>query len=347
MSLVVWIGFLAFVLTMVLLDLGVFHRKAHVVRLREALAWTVFWILLALVFNVLVFFLYQENWGVLGSVSTQQLSGHAAAAQFLAGYVLEKSLSVDNIFVIAMIFAYFSIPLAQQHRILFWGILGAVVLRGVMIALGAALIARFEWVVYVFGALLLISAAKMLMVRHDNIEPDRNPLVRLVRRLYPVSGDVRAGRFFVVHNGRRAATPLLLALLLVESSDVLFALDSIPAVFAVTRDPFLVFTSNIFAILGLRSLYFVLAGFMDKFRYLKMSLVFVLSYVGVKMILSHHYPIPTLVSLAIIGGILSVGIVASLIGAERDTAKLVSPLAQTPSVTSSDAGRIGQLPDVR
>ncbi len=346
MSPIVWIGFLVFVLTMVLLDLGVFHRRARPVRVREALAWTVFWVFLALAFNVLVFFLYEENWGAGVSVSTYHLSGQAAAAQFLAGYVLEKSLSVDNIFVIAMIFAYFSVPLAQQHRVLFWGILGAVVLRGVMIALGAVLIARFDWVVYIFGGLLLISAVKMLVVRHDNIDPERNLLVRIVRRLYPVSADVRSGRFFVLRNGSRAATPLLLALLLVESSDVLFAVDSIPAVFAVTRDPFLVYTSNIFAILGLRSLYFVLAGFMDKFRYLKMSLVFVLSYVGVKMILSHHYPIPTLVSLAIIGGILSVGVLASLVGTARDTARLASPLRQTSS-TGGDAGWDRKLPGVR
>ena len=341
MSLVVWIVFLAFVLTMVLLDLGVFHRKAHAVRIQEALAWTFFWVFLALMFNVLVFFLYRGDLAAWVGVPTQQLSAQAAAEQFLAGYVLEKSLSVDNIFVIALIFAYFSIPLAQQHRILFWGILGAVVLRGVMIALGAALIARFEWVVYVFGALLLISAVKMLRFQHDSIEPGRNPLVRLARRLYPVSGDVHCGRFFVLLDGRRAMTPLMLALLLVESSDVLFAVDSIPAVFAVTRDPFLVFTSNIFAILGLRSLYFVLAGFMNKFRYLKMSLVFVLSYVGVKMMLSHHYPIPTLVSLAIIGGILCVGVLASLVGTKPDTAQLVSPPMPTPPATRGDAGGYG------
>lgn len=346
MSLFVWIAFLVFVLTMVLLDLGVFHRRARAIGLREALAWSVFWILLALAFNALVFLLYEGNWGVDVSVSSRSLLGQAAAGQFLAGYVLEKSLSIDNIFVIAMIFAYFSIPPSQQHRILFWGILGAVVLRGVMIALGAVLIARFDWVVYVFGALLLISAVKLLVVRHDNIEPERNLLVRLVRRAYPVS-DLHGGRFFVLRNGRRAATPLLLALVLVESSDLLFAVDSIPAVFAVTRDPFLVYTSNIFAILGLRSLYFVLAGFMNEFRYLKMSLVFVLSYVGVKMILSHHYPIPALVSLAIIGGILSVGVLASLFAAERDTARLVAPPEENLEFPGSEPGWDRKLPDVR
>jgi tellurite resistance protein TerC len=274
-----------------------------------------------------VFFLYERNWP-WASVSTEHLTGRQAATQFFTGYLLEKSLSVDNIFVIAMIFAYFAVPLNEQHRVLFWGILGAVVLRGVMIAAGASLIHRFEWIVYIFGGLLILSAMKMLIVRHDNIHPDRNLLVRLTRRLYPVTSDFHGSRFFVKLHGRRAATPLFLALALVESSDVMFAVDSIPAIFAVTRDPFLVFTSNIFAILGLRSLYFVLAGFMDRFRYLKMSLVFILAYVGVKMLLSHHYAIPNLVSLSVIGGMLAVGVLASLVAAKSDTAKLASPLAR-------------------
>ncbi len=325
MSYLIWIGFLVFVLSMVLLDLGVFHRKAHAFSIREAMAWTAFWIALSLAFNVLIYFLYEENWGGWTNFVTHHLTGREAATQFFTGYVLEKSLSVDNLFVIAMIFAFFAVPPAQQHRLLFWGIFGAVVLRGVMIALGAALIARFDWIVYIFGGLLLLSAAKMLMIRHDNIDPDKNLAVRLVRRFYPVSRHLDGGRFFVQHNGRRAATPLLLALVLIETSDVMFAVDSIPAVFAVTRDPFLVFTSNVFAILGLRSLYFVLAGFMDKFRYLKMSLVFVLAYVGVKMLLSHYYPIDNLVSLAIIAGILGVGVLGSILGARRDTAKLAAP----------------------
>jgi len=242
------------------------------------------------------------------------------------GYLLEKSLSVDNIFVIAMIFAFFRVPLAEQHRVLFWGILGAVVLRAAMIAIGATLIERFDWIVYVFGGLLILSAVKMLVVRHDNIDPDRNVVVRLTRRLYPVSNEFDGSHFFTVVNGRSAVTPLFLSLVLVETSDVMFAVDSIPAIFSVTRDPFLVFTSNVFAILGLRSLYFALAGLMEKFRYLKMSLVFVLAYVGVKMMLSHHHPIPNLVSLAVIGGILSVGVLSSMV-AVSDTARLVSPLA--------------------
>jgi tellurite resistance protein TerC len=225
-----------------------------------------------------------------------------------------------------MIFAHFRVPLAEQHRVLFWGIFCAVILRGVMIFGGIAIIERFDWVVYVFGALLLFSAASMIVVRHDNLAPENNLMIRMIRRIYPVTANFHGGHFFVRINGIRTATPLLLALVLVETSDVTFAIDSIPALFAITRDPFIVFTSNIFAILGLRSLYFVLAGLMEKFRYLKMSLVLLLAFIGVKMLLVHHYPIPNLVSLAVIGGILAAGILASMI-AGRDSTALVSPLA--------------------
>jgi len=326
MTVFVWITFVLFILVMIMLDLGVFHRKAHVISIQEALAWTFVWVALALAFNVLVYFLYEENWLGWSDIHTHRLTGRQAAVQFFTGYLVEKSLSVDNIFVIAMIFAYFRVPLAQQHRVLFWGILGALVLRGVMIGLGAILISHFDWIVYAFGLLLILSAVKMLIVRHDNIEPDKNLAVRLVRRLYPVTDEYEGYHFFLTVNGRTAMTPLMVALILVETSDVMFAVDSIPAIFAITQDPFLVFTSNVFAILGLRSLYFALAGLMQKFRYLKMSLVFLLAYVGVKMILSHHYPIPNLVSLGIIAGILSVGVLASIWALRVDTAKLVSPL---------------------
>jgi tellurite resistance protein TerC len=322
-TLLVWVGFLVLIALIVALDLGVFHRKAHVVSLPEAVGWTAVWVTLAMVFNVGVYYLYELNpagW----DMDTSQLTGAEAALQFFTGYLVEKSLSVDNIFVIAMIFAHFRVPLAEQHRVLFWGILGAVVLRGVMILAGVVLIERFSWIIYVFGALLLFSAATMLMMRHDSLEPEKNWAIRLVRRFYPVTTEFHGSRFFVRNDGRRAATPLFLALVLVETSDVMFAIDSIPAIFAITRDPFIVFTSNVLAILGLRSLYFVLAGLMEKFRYLKQSLVFLLAYIGVKMMLVHHYPIPTFVSLSIIGGILAVGIMASLIG--RDTAALRSPL---------------------
>lgn len=324
-TVLVWIGFLVLVTLVVALDLGVFHRKQHVVSLPEALGWSAVWVSLALAFNVGVYYLYEINpagW----DMDTAQLTGQQAAIQFFTGYLVEKSLSIDNIFVIAMIFAHFRVPLAEQHRVLFWGIFGAVVLRGVMIFGGIALIERFDWVIYLLGALLLFSAASMLVVRHDNLAPESNVVIRLVRRFYPVTNEFHGGRFFVTVDGVRHVTPLFLALLLVETSDVTFAIDSIPAIFAITRDPFIVFTSNIFAILGLRSLYFVLAGLMEKFRYLKVSLVFLLAFIGVKMLLAHHYPIPNLVSLAVIGGILSVGILASML-AGRDSAALASPLA--------------------
>lgn len=321
----VWISFLAIIFVIVLLDLGVFHRESHVVSLPEALGWTSVWVVLALAFNVGVYFLYELNpsgW----DVDTEQLTGMEASLQFLTGYIVEKSLSIDNIFVIAMVFAHFRVPLSEQHRVLFWGIFGAVILRGIMILGGVALIDRFDWVTYVLGALLIYSAASMLVLRHDNLAAEESIVVRLARRLIPVTTEFHGNRFFVRINGVRTATPLFLALLLVETSDVTFAIDSIPAIFAITRDPFIVFTSNVFAILGLRSLYFLLAGMMEKFRYLKTSLVFLLAYIGVKMLLVHHYPIPNQVSLAVIGGILAVGVLASVFSI-KDTAALLSPLA--------------------
>lgn len=324
MTLLVWGSFLAFILGMMALDLGVFHRRAHIVKLPEALTWTLVWITLALTFNVLVYFLYAENW--LGwDIDSSPLTGREAALLFLTGYVVEKSLSVDNIFVIAMIFAYFRVPLELQHRVLFWGVLGAIVFRGVMIGLGVALIVRFDWILFVFGTLLIFSAARLLIIRHDNIRPERNLLLRLAQRLYRVHDQFVGNRFVVRRSGELIVTPLALALVLVESSDVVFAIDSIPAIFAITRDPFIVFTSNIFAILGLRSLYFALAGLMHRFRYLKMSMVFILAYVGMKMILAHHYPIPVEYSLAVICGLLAVGLLASVLRNE-DTAQLISPL---------------------
>lgn len=325
----VWLGFLALVLALIMLDLGVFHRKARAISIPEALAWTGFWVMLALLFNIFIYYLYQLNWFGWTDLHSHDLSGKQAAVQFFTGYLLEKSLSVDNIFVIAMIFAYFHVPLAQQHRVLYWGILGAIVLRGIMIALGATLMARFDWIIYVFGLLLLFSATKMLVIRHDNIQPERNIIVRLVERFVPVTETFHGNRFFVSEQGVLKATPLFLALVLVETSDAMFAIDSIPAIFAVTSDPFLVFTSNIFAILGLRALYFAVAGMIAKFRYLKMSLVFILAYVGVKMMLTHHYPIPNLVSLAIIAGLLSVGVLASVFASQQDTARLASPLSES------------------
>ncbi|HEX5788808.1 MAG TPA: TerC/Alx family metal homeostasis membrane protein [Woeseiaceae bacterium] len=324
-STLVWGGFLLLITLIIALDLGVFHRKSHVVSLPEALGWTTVWIVLALIFNVGVYYLYELNpagW----DIDTARLTGAQAALQFFTGYVVEYSLSIDNVFVIAMVLSYFRVPLAQQHRVLFWGIFGALVLRGLMIGLGVLLIEKFSWITYVFGGLLIYSAARMLVIQHDSLNPDANLFVRAFKRFYPVTTEFHGRHFFVTVDGVRMATPLFMALLMVEASDVAFAIDSIPAIFAITTDPFIVFTSNVFAVLGLRSLYFVLAGLMEKFRYLKISLVFLLAYIGVKMLLVHHYPISNEVSLAVIAGIVAVGIIASM-AVSRDSEKLLSPLA--------------------
>ena len=312
-----WTGFLILIFVLLALDLGVFNRKAHAIGAREALLWTAFWITLSLVFNAALYYMYLHQWAGLGTMPGHTQTPQQAALQYFTGYLIEKSLSLDNIFVIALIFNYFHVPLQYQHRTLFWGILGALILRGAMIAAGAAMIHRFTWTIYLFGGLLLFTAFKMLVSKHDDVEPDKNPLVRLARRFYPVTPDFQGQRFFSRMNGRRAITPLFLVLLVVESSDVMFAVDSIPAIFAVTSDPFLVFTSNVFAILGLRSLYFALAAIMDTFHYLKTSLVVLLAFIGVKMLLSHAFPIPTPLSLGIIVLILGTGIAASVIRARR------------------------------
>ena len=297
-----WIGFNLFVLAMLALDLGVFHRKAHVVSFKESMTWTVVWVVLALLFNAGIW----------------HFSGSQKALEFFTGYVIEKSLSVDNVFVFAMLFSYFAVPPIFQHKVLFWGVLGALVMRAAMIALGAALIAKFSWIIYVFGAFLILTGIKMVLKREEEIHPERNPVVRLFKKLMPVTADYRGDRFFVVENGLRHATPLFVVLLLVEFSDLIFAVDSIPAIFAVTTDPFIVYTSNVFAILGLRSLYFALAGVMDKFHYLKIGLGVVLSFVGVKMMLAHSpYKIDTLVSLAVVIGILALSVVASVMRPRR------------------------------
>lgn len=291
-----WIGFNGFVLLMLCIDLGVFHRKAHVVSMKEALSWTATWISLALVFNLGV-------WHYLGQQK---------ALEFFTGYVIEYSLSVDNMFVFALLFSYFSVPALYQHKVLFWGILGALLMRALMILVGAALIAKFAWVIYVFGAFLILTGIKMVFKKEEEIHPERNPVVRLFKRWMPVTSDYRADRFFVRENGILMATPLFVVLLLVEFTDLVFAVDSIPAIFAVTKDPFIVYTSNVFAILGLRSLYFALSGVMDKFHYLKIGLGVVLTFVGVKMLLGHTpWKIDTLVSLGVIVFVLATSVAAS------------------------------------
>ena len=287
-----------FVLAMLALDLGVFHRKAHVVSLRESFVWTGIWIALALVFNAGI-------WHYFGSQK---------GLEFFTGYVIEKSLSVDNVFVFALLFAYFAVPPLYQHKVLFWGILGALIMRAIMIVAGAALITKFAWIIYVFGGFLILTGIKMIVKREEEIHPERNPVVKLFKKLVPVTTDYRGDKFFVRENGILLATPLFVVLLLVEISDVIFAVDSIPAIFAVTKDPFIVYTSNVFAILGLRSLYFALAGVMDKFHYLKIGLGVVLTFVGVKMILAHTaWKIDTLVSLGVIVAILTTSVVWSLL----------------------------------
>ena len=326
MTLLIWGGFVLAVLALLALDLGVFHRRPHEISVTEAFGWSAFWILLALAFNVVVFWLYENNWIGAGLAFPEHIDGRTAAIEFFTGYLLEKSLSLDNIFVIALIFSYFRVPLAYQHRVLFWGVVGALALRGVMIAAGAALLHRFAWMTFVFGGLLLFSAARMLVARHDNLAPEESLVVRLARRRLPMTKEFHGHHFFVKQAGVRTATPLLLVLLLVEATDVMFAVDSIPAIFAVTDETFIVYTSNVFAILGLRSLYFALAPMLARFRFLKTSLVFVLGYIGVKMLLTHTYPIPAAVSLAIVGGILAVGVLASVMGSGRDTAPLRPPL---------------------
>jgi tellurite resistance protein TerC len=309
-SLWLWAGFNVFVLAMLALDLGVFHRKAHVVSLKESLIWTFVWIGLALVFNAGVW----------------HFAGPAKALEFFTGYVIEKSLSVDNVFVFALLFVYFAVPPLYQHKVLFWGILGALIMRAIMIVAGAALIATFAWVIYVFGAFLILTGIKMIVKREEEIHPERNPLVKLFKRFMPVTADYRGDKFFVRENGLRMATPLFVVLLLVEFSDLIFAVDSIPAIFAVTKDPFIVYTSNVFAILGLRSLYFALAGVMDKFHYLKIGLGVVLAFVGVKMLLAHTaWKIDTLVSLGVIVLILAVSVVLSLLRPRKTIAPVISP----------------------
>ncbi len=313
-SLWIWVGFIVFVLAMLALDLGVFHRKAHVVSIKESLIWTAVWVVLALVFNAGVW----------------HYAGAQKALEFFTGYLIEKSLSVDNIFVFALLFSYFAVPLKFQHRLLFWGILGALVMRAVMIGAGVALITKFAWIIYVFGAFLILTGIKMIVKREEEIHPERNPVVKWFKKLMPVTPDYRGDKFFVRENGIRMATPLFVVLLLVEFTDLIFAVDSIPAIFAVTTDPFIVYTSNVFAILGLRSLYFALAGVMDKFHYLKVGLGVVLTFVGVKMLLAHTaWKIDTLVSLGVIVLILTAAVVMSLLRPKKTVIPAVPPKAES------------------
>lgn len=305
-----WAGFIVCVLFFLALDLGVFHRHAHVVRFKEALAWTSVWVTLSLLF----------------AAALVPLRGKQEAVDFVTGYIIELSLSMDNVFVIALIFGYFRVPAQYQHRVLFWGILGALIMRGVMIALGAALIQRFTWTLYIFGAFLVFTGIKMLLTDDQGVHPEKNPVLRLARKYFPVATDFDGQKFTTHLNGKLALTPLALVLLMVETTDLIFAVDSIPAIFAITKQPFIVFTSNVFAILGLRSLYFVLAGLIEYFRYLKIGLSVVLIFVGFKMLLEPHEPpgrwfqfeIPTSVSLLVVAAIILTSILLSVTAARRE-----------------------------
>ena len=290
-----WIGFNIFVLGMLALDLGVFHRKAHTISIKEASIWSVVWVCLAMIFNVGIYYAW----------------GSEKALEFLTGYVIEKSLSVDNLFVFLMIFQYFSTPSQYQHRVLFWGILGALILRAVFIATGSALLSNFHWMIYVFGGFLVVTGIKMYLQGDEKIEPEKNPVVRLFERFVPIIRKYDGQNFFIRREGKSYATLLMLVLIVVETTDVIFAIDSIPAIFAITDDPFIIYTSNVFAILGLRALYFMLAGVMEMFVYLKIGLSVVLCFVGAKMMLVDIYKIPIGVSLAVIGGVLLLSIMAS------------------------------------
>lgn len=307
----IWIGFLVLVAALLALDLGVFNKDSHTISAKEAFRWTGVWVSFSLLFSIFIYFAYENHWV---HEDGAPYTGSKAVITYLTGYLVEQSLSIDNIFVIAVIFAYFRIPQKYQHRVLFWGIIGAVLFRGLMIVIGAALLHRFSWITYIFGGILLYTAYRMLRQgNHDEeVEVDKNPLVALAKRFFPVTDRFHDQKFFVKIGTATAATPLFIALLVVETTDVLFAFDSIPAIFAITTDPFLVFTSNIFAILGLRSLYFVLASMLDKFQYLRYSLVVILAFVGVKMFLVHHLDLPEWLSLAVIALSLAGGILPSL-----------------------------------
>jgi tellurite resistance protein TerC len=300
-SIWLWVGFNAAVLAMLALDLGVFHRKAHAVSLREAAGWSAVWVSLAMAFNAGIWY----------------FAGPQPALEFLTGYLVEKSLAVDNIFVIALLFSYFAVPAAYQHRVLFWGILGALVMRGAFIAAGAYVLQQWHWVIYVFGAILLVTGVKMALRRDEAIDPEHNPVVRLARRWLPLTPRYDGQKFWTVENGRRVATPLFLVLLLVEFTDLVFAIDSIPAIFAITNDAFIVYTSNVMAILGLRSMYFLLAGVVHKFVYLKYGLSLVLVFVGAKMMLVDVVKVPTPVSLAVIASVIGGSIALSLLRPPR------------------------------
>jgi tellurite resistance protein TerC len=300
---VLWGGFNLLILILLAIDLGIFHRKDHKITIKEGLVWSLIWILVALAFNVVVYF-----W-----------RGQEVALQFFTGYLIERSLSIDNIFVFLLIFTYFRVSDQYQYKVLFWGILGALIMRGLFIGIGAALISLFHWVIYIFGGFLIITGIRMGMAGDKQIEPEKNPVLRLVRKILPISKSYADGHFFTRIDGRLFATPLLVVLIVVETTDVVFAVDSIPAIFGITLDPFVVYSSNVFAILGLRAMYFAIAGLMDMFHYLKYGLAAILSFVGVKMLISAWYDMPDMLALGIIAALMALSILLSIFFPQKKT----------------------------
>ena len=292
-----WVGFNILILVLIAIDLGLLHKKSHVISIKEALIWSAGWIFISLTFNVGIYFWF----------------GYDSALQFLTGYLIEKSLSVDNIFVFAILFSYFKVPPEHQHKVLMWGILGALVMRGALIAIGTALITNYHWIIFVLGAFLVYTGIKMAVQKEISVHPEKNPVVNLAKRFIPISDDYDGDKFVTTVNGKKSFTPLLVVLLVIEVTDLMFAVDSIPAIFAITTDAFIVYTSNVFAILGLRALYFALSGVLDMFHYLKYGLGMVLSFVGTKMLISEFYIIPISVALGAVAAILAIAIVASIV----------------------------------
>ena len=300
-----WIGFNIFVLLMLALDLGVFNRKAHVVSVKEALIWSGVWVTLALIFNSLIYYWFGEH----------------KAVEFLTGYLIEKSLSIDNIFVFVLVFSYFQVPAIYQHKILFWGILGALIMRVIFIFAGVALIERFHWTIYIFGVFLIYTGYKMFTEKDKKMDPEKNPVIKFFRKIMPVTNQLHGDKFFVKLDGKQHATPLFLVLILIETTDLIFAVDSIPAILAITQDRFIVYTSNVFAILGLRSLYFALAHIVDRFIYLSYGLAIILVFVGLKMVMVDIFKVPTFISLLIIALVVTGSVVLSFMKTEKPDKK--------------------------
>ncbi len=315
-----WTGFFILIAILLAMDLGVFQRKAHTIHMREAIKWSIFWIAIGVSFSVVIFFEYPET--LPADAAAGSLNRSDAVAAYLTGYVLEKMLSVDNLFVFVILFSFFGVKNKDQHHVLFWGIMGALVMRGIFIFVGATAIHAYEPVMYFFGGLLIYTAVKMAVMGDQEFKPSESRVYKLLKRVLPFTEDAHDGKFFHMVNGRRMATCLMLCLIMVELTDVLFAIDSVPAVLGITTDTFIVYTSNVFAILGLRALYFVVAGGMQSFRYLKPALVIVLAFIGLKMILAgpwwHIYEVPILMSLVVVMGILGIGIAASVMGKKRE-----------------------------